>query len=40
MIYVNLRTTVSLEKQTGVTIDYLVPDRCFPESSDPLVGVA
>jgi hypothetical protein len=40
LIYMNLRTTVSLEHGTGVDIDYLHPDRCFPGAADPLVAVA
>jgi len=40
IIYLALRTTVSLKAQTGTTIDYLFPDRCFPEAADPLVSAA
>jgi Transposase DDE domain len=37
MIYLNLRTTVTLEEETAVTINYLVPERCFPAPTDPLL---
>ena len=37
LTYVNLRTTVSLEEETGVKIDYLVPSRAFPVPAQPLV---
>lgn len=36
-IYVNLRTTVLLEEETGVKIDYLVPSRRFPAPDEPLL---
>lgn len=36
-IYTNLRTTVRLEEETGVRIDYLVPSRAFPEPDEPLL---
>lgn len=36
-IYTNLRTTVRIEEETGVRIDYLVPSRCFPEPDEPLL---
>lgn len=36
-IYVNLRTTVNLEEETGVTIDYTVSSRHFPEPDEPLL---
>ena len=37
LIYMNLRTTVLLEVQTGVEIDYRVRSRFFPPSEDPLI---
>lgn len=36
-IYMNLRTTVTLEEETGVRIDYLVPSRRFPAPDEPLI---
>ncbi|MHB1549615.1 MAG: transposase [Vulcanimicrobiaceae bacterium] len=36
-IYTNLRTTVRIEEENGVRIDYLVPPRCFPEPDEPLL---
>jgi hypothetical protein len=36
-IYLNLRTTVNLEEETGVKIDYLVPSRRFPAPDNPLL---
>lgn len=36
-IYVNLRTTVNLQEETGVKIDYLVPSRRFPAPDEPLL---
>lgn len=36
-IYLNLRATVSLEEETGVTVNYLVPDRRFPKPAKPLL---
>jgi hypothetical protein len=30
-IHMNLRTTVTLEEETGYKIDYLNPNRFFPE---------
>lgn len=35
--YLNLRTTVTLEHETGVVIDYLVPSRRFPAPDEPLL---
>ncbi len=36
-IYMNLRTTVTLEHESGVSIDYLVPSRRFPAPDEPLL---
>jgi hypothetical protein len=36
IIYVNRRRTVTLEHYTGTIIDYLIPDRCFPEAAEPI----
>lgn len=36
-IYMNLRTTVNLEQETGVKIDYCVPSRRFPQPDEPLL---
>jgi hypothetical protein len=36
LIYMNLRTTVTLQAETGWTIDY-PSDRCFPEPVEPLM---
>jgi hypothetical protein len=35
-IYLNLRTTVSLEEEPGYKMDYLVPSRSFPKPDIPL----
>ncbi len=37
LIYLNLRTTVSLEEETGVKIDYCIPFRRFPKPTEPLL---
>ena len=37
LIYLNLRTTVTGEEETGVQIDYCVPFRRFPSPSEPLL---
>jgi hypothetical protein len=37
MIYLNLRTTVTAEEETGVQIDYCVPFRRFPPPAEPLL---
>lgn len=39
-IYMNLRTTNTLQHEAGVTIDYLVPERCFPPPVEPLLHAA
>jgi hypothetical protein len=36
-IYLNLRATVSLEEETGVKVNYLVPERRFPSPAEPLL---
>jgi hypothetical protein len=36
-IYLNLRTTVTMEEETGVKIDYRVPSRRFPPPDKPLL---
>jgi hypothetical protein len=36
-IYLNLRTTVQLQEQTGVSIDYLLSSRFFPPPDEPLI---
>lgn len=36
-IYMNLRTTVLLQEETGVEIDYRVPSRFFPPPDEPLI---
>jgi hypothetical protein len=38
-IYLNLRATVTLEEETGVKINYLVPERNFPKPTEPLLRV-
>jgi hypothetical protein len=40
LIYMNLRATVTLQEETGVEIDYLAPERCFPPPIDALIKVA
>ena len=40
MIYMNLRTTVSLQEETGVEVDYQTPERCFPKPAMPLIKIA
>jgi hypothetical protein len=37
MIYLNLRATCSLETETDVRINYMVPERSFPPPSQPLL---
>jgi hypothetical protein len=37
LIYMNLRTTVLLEQETGYKIDYCIPERRFPVPADPLI---
>jgi len=37
LIYLNLRTTVTAEEETGVQIDYCVPFRRFPPPKEPLL---
>jgi hypothetical protein len=37
LIYMNLRTTVTLEEETGYRVDYLIPERRFPAPADPLI---
>ena len=39
-IYVNLRTTVHLEEETGYVMDYLIPERRFPRPTEPLLNRA
>jgi hypothetical protein len=39
-IYMNLRTTNTLQEETGQEIDYLVPGRCFPPPAEPLLRAA
>ena len=39
-IFMNLRTTNTLQEETGVEIDYLLPGRCFPEPIEPLLRAA
>ena len=39
-IYLNLRTTVTLEEETGIKIDYMVPSRRFPAPDEPLIKTA
>jgi hypothetical protein len=39
-IFMNLRATNTLQEETGVEIDYLVPGRCFPEPLEPLLRAA
>jgi hypothetical protein len=39
-IFMNLRTTTTLEEETGVSIDYLTPDRHFPSPIEPLLRAA
>ena len=39
-IYINLRTTVTLEEETGYQIDYLFSSRCFPKPDEPLIKAA
>ena len=36
-IYVNLRFTVELKEETGVTIDYVAQSRHFPAPDEPLL---
>jgi hypothetical protein len=36
-IFMNLRTTVTLQEETGYTMDYAV-DRFFPEPIEPLIA--
>ncbi|HTU80769.1 MAG TPA: transposase [Candidatus Acidoferrales bacterium] len=36
-IYMNLRTTVTLTHETGIKIDYGVPDRRFEAPTEPLI---
>lgn len=36
-IYLNLRATVTLEEETGIKVDYLVPSRRFPQPDEPLL---
>lgn len=36
-IYMNLRTTISLEHETGYRMDYTLPDRHFPAPNEPLL---
>jgi hypothetical protein len=37
LIFMNLRTTVMLEEETGVEVDYTMPDRFFPPPAEPLI---
>ena len=37
-IYMNLRTTVTLQEETGYEIDYTVADRFFPPPIEPLIA--
>jgi hypothetical protein len=37
-IYINLRSTVTREEMTGVTIDYLALDKYFPMPLEPLIA--
>ena len=39
-IYLNLRTTVLLEHETGYRMDYTLPDRHFPAPNEPLLKKA
>lgn len=39
-IYLNLRTTVLLEHETGYRIDYTIAERHFPAPSIPLLKTA
>lgn len=39
-IFLNLRATVTLEWETGVRIDYLVPERRFPVPANPVISSA
>lgn len=39
-IYLNLRSTVLLEEETGYYVDYMVPERRFPKPSEPLLPSA
>jgi hypothetical protein len=39
-IYMNLRATVTLQEETGVEIDYLLPGRYFPAPLEPLLRTA
>ncbi len=36
-VFLNLRTTVSLEEETGYQIDYTMPSRHFPVPDEPLL---
>lgn len=36
-LFLNFRTTNSLEHETGVQIDYTIPERCFPPPTVPLL---
>lgn len=36
-IYMNLRTTVLLEEETGTEIDYQIRSRFFPQPDEPLI---
>jgi hypothetical protein len=36
-IYLNLRTTVTLEEETGYEIDYMISEKRFPKPSAPLL---
>jgi hypothetical protein len=39
-IFMNLRTTTLVEQETGHSVDYLIPERCFPAPAEPLLKAA